>query len=113
MHASILLVLRRIKLMALASLVSGTCGLVGLTCGADEPSPVSAVSAFDGQKTEWPGGFNRYDFVMDEPTLAIRPSPAGKTGAPGQPWCVVVVPKKAIAGYPWSWRDLYPEQLLP
>jgi len=36
------------------------------TIGADE-------IPFEGEKTAWRGGFDRYDFVMDEKTLAIEP----------------------------------------
>src|SRR5258708_26917833 len=35
---------------------------------------------FDGEKTSWHDGFDRFDFVMDEETLAIAPfkAPAGE-----------------------------------
>lgn len=69
---------------------------------------------FEGQKSAWHDGFDRYDFIMDERTLAIEPyarpekekfgiadPPAGKRR------CVVVVPKQVAAGQPWSWRGCY------
>ena len=66
---------------------------------------------FEGEKTAWHDGFARYDFVMDEQTLAITPFqvPAGESFAvnpapKGQLRCVVVVPKTAAPGNPWSWR---------
>ena len=29
--------------------------------------------AFDGEKSTWHDGFDRFDFVMDEESLAIKP----------------------------------------
>ena len=59
----------------------------------------------------WRDGSARYDFVMDEQTLAISPSKAvtdGKeAGNPGSVRCILVVPKKPASGSPWSWRDLH------
>jgi hypothetical protein len=72
---------------------------------------------FDGPKTTWHEGFDRYDFIMDDATGAITPmtAPASEvTGfsvdvklTDGKRRCVVVVPKKAAPGYPWSWRGCY------
>jgi hypothetical protein len=70
--------------------------------------------AFQGDKIDW-HGFDRYDFVMDMQTLAITPfkAPAGEesgnlgTSDKGQLRCVVVVPKQAAPGNPWSWRGVY------
>ena len=69
---------------------------------------------FDGEKTSWHDGFDRYDFVMDEETLAIAPfkAPAGegfgvKDPAKGQRRCIVIVPRQAVPGNPWSWRGCY------
>ena len=73
--------------------------------------PISAV--FDGEKTAW-HGFDRYDFLMDENSLAIKPIKAAddekdgiKHQIEGQRRCVVVVPKTAAPGNPWSWRGCY------
>ena len=51
---------------------------------------------------------------MDEQTLAITPfkAPEGekfgvKDPAKGQRRCIVVVPKEAAPGNPWSWRGCY------
>jgi hypothetical protein len=67
-----------------------------------------------GDKIDW-HGFDRYDFVLDMQTLAITPfkAPAGEesgslgTSDKGQLRCVVVVPKQAAPGKPWSWRGVY------
>jgi len=69
---------------------------------------------FDGGKSTWHDGFVRYDFVMDDQTLAVtaftRPEKEGfAVGAPakGQRRCIVVVPNKPAAGNPWSWQGCY------
>ncbi len=70
--------------------------------------------AFQGDKIDW-HGFDRYDFVMDKQTLTITPfkAPAGEQSGEigisdeGQLRCVVVVPKQAAPGKPWSWRGVY------
>src|SRR5262249_32568152 len=68
---------------------------------------------FSGQKTAW-HGFDRYDFLLDDEKLTIQPMKAAaneKNGirgeVKGKRRCVVVVPKKAAAGRPWSWRGCY------
>jgi pimeloyl-ACP methyl ester carboxylesterase len=63
---------------------------------------------FDGPKTTW-HGFDRYNYVMDDATGAVKPAGAPSTlgqGATGRQ-CIVVVPKQPAAGYPWSWRACY------
>jgi pimeloyl-ACP methyl ester carboxylesterase len=70
--------------------------------------------AFQGDKIDW-HGFDRYDFVMDMQTLAITrfKAPVGEESGnlgssdKGQLRCVVVVPKQAAPGNPWSWRGVY------
>lgn len=64
-------------------------------------------------KTLW-HGFDRYDFVMDENTLAITPikAPADegdgiKGEIKGQRRGILVVPRQAATGNPWSWRGCY------
>jgi pimeloyl-ACP methyl ester carboxylesterase len=77
-------------------------------------APVAAQNSdFGSEKTSW-HGYDRYDFVMDEQTLEITPikAPEGEknsVGAPakGQRRCIVVVPKVAAAGNPWSWQACY------
>ncbi|HET6250865.1 MAG TPA: hypothetical protein VFE47_24455 [Tepidisphaeraceae bacterium] len=73
-----------------------------------------AYTPFNGEKTTWHDGFDRYDFVMDEQTLAITPFKApdkekfGVADPPaGKRRCIVIVPKQAAEGAPWSWRGCY------
>jgi pimeloyl-ACP methyl ester carboxylesterase len=89
---------------------------------ADDKSPAAPVSdaakvetpaSFTGEKSSW-HGFDRYDFLMDETTLALKPIKAApnegngiNNQAQGQLRCVVVVPKMAAEGKPWSWRGYY------
>jgi pimeloyl-ACP methyl ester carboxylesterase len=82
---------------------------ITLSSGVARSDPPS----FTGGHTSW-HGFDRYDFLMDESTFAIKPHTAGadegnavKTAVKGQYRCVVVVPKTAAAGNPWSWRGYY------
>src|SRR5260370_20842833 len=72
---------------------------------------------FAGEKTTWHEGFDRYDFIMDDATRAITPmtAPASEVTSfgidvsikDGKRRCVVVVPKKAAPGNPWSWQGCY------
>ncbi|HEY4325068.1 MAG TPA: hypothetical protein VGN20_13815 [Mucilaginibacter sp.] len=74
----------------------------------------SQQAVFNGEKSTWHEGFDRYDFIMDETTLAITPfkAPDGekfgiKEPPAGKRRCVVVAPKTPAAGNPWSWRGCY------
>src|SRR5258706_6911264 len=94
------------KLLAVAAVAFTVCGFVG-TIHAAEP-------AFDGGKSTWHDGFVRYDFTMDDETLALtpftRPEKEGfavGTPAKGQRRCIVVVPKNPAPGNPWSWQACY------
>ena len=72
---------------------------------------------FEGEKTTWHEGFDRYDFIMDDATGAITPmtAPASEVTSfgidvsikDGKRRGVVVVPKKAAPGNPWSWQACY------
>src|SRR5258705_9019556 len=72
---------------------------------------------FEGEKPNWHEGFDRYDFIMDDATGAIAPikAPASEVTSfgidpsvkGGKRRCVVVVPKKAAPGNPWSWQACY------
>jgi pimeloyl-ACP methyl ester carboxylesterase len=71
-------------------------------------------SQFAGAASTWREGFARYDFEMDEATLEITPFKRDKdekfavaNPAPGKRRCVVVAPKKAAPGNPWSWQGCY------
>jgi hypothetical protein len=73
----------------------------------------AAPPAFSGEKTTW-HGFDRYDFLMDEETQEITPFKAAESegdGVPdpakGQRRCILVTPKEAADGNPWSWRGCY------
>ena len=81
-------------------------------------SPISVRAAdyvpFDGAKSAWHDGFARYDYVMDEATLAITPfqaPPGEKFGVrdpeKGRRRCIVIVPKDPAPGNPWSWQGCY------
>src|SRR6202167_2871642 len=87
----------------------------GIPAGSSRAEATLQVPlAFQGDKIDW-HGFDRYDFVMDMQTLAITPftAPAGEESGnlgdsdKGQLRCVVVVPKQAAPGIPWSWRGVY------
>ncbi len=60
-----------------------------------------AYVPFEGEKTFWHDGFDRFDYVMDEESFVIMPfkRPEGEKFAVGNPAkgqrrCIVVVPKK-------------------
>jgi pimeloyl-ACP methyl ester carboxylesterase len=97
---------RPAKFIVWATIAASAFGLVGSTHGAD--------AAFDGGKSTWHDGFVRYDFVMDDETLAITPFTrpeseryAVGTPAAGKRRCIVVVPNKPAPGNPWSWQGCY------
>ncbi len=46
---------------------------LGQEKGSATPGRAVAYVPFDGEKTTWHDGFDRYDFVMDEESLAIKP----------------------------------------
>jgi pimeloyl-ACP methyl ester carboxylesterase len=78
------------------------------SCVADE------VPAFQGAKSAWHDGFSRYDYLLDEATGEISPFPAPEgerlgvgDPPPGKRRCIVVAPKVAAAGRPWSWQGCY------
>jgi len=73
-----------------------------------------APVSFEGEKTTWRDGFDRYDYVMDEQTNAITPIKAtaeegfgARPAEKGKLRCIVVAPKHAAPGNPWSWRGCY------
>jgi len=73
-----------------------------------------AYARFEGEMSTWHDGFDRFDFVMEEDGLAITPFKRVKSegfgvNAPekGRRRCVVIVPKQAAPGNPWSWRGCY------
>jgi pimeloyl-ACP methyl ester carboxylesterase len=83
-------------------------GSVVAVRGAEAPAQADAPSAgFDGARSTW-HGFDRHDYILDEATLAITPADDQARGSgKGQRRCIVVVPKAAALGKPWSWRGCY------
>src|SRR6516162_3497394 len=80
---------------------------------APQSSAGGAPPQFGGEKTSW-HGFDRYDFLMDEADLSIKPHKAFpdernavRTQVKGHYRYVVVAPKEPAAGHPWSWQGYY------
>ena len=92
-------------------------GLAALSRGFGDASDARAAEAylpFDGERTTWHEGFDRYDYVMDEDGFVITPfkRPAAEKYAVGNPpkgqrRCIVVAPKEPAPGNPWSWQACY------
>jgi hypothetical protein len=87
--------------------------LMGGGCASSHPPGEDNTAVQYQQKTAW-HGFDRYDFLIDEKTLAIKPIKAQpdegdgiKHQVKGQRRCILVMPKVAAAGNPWSWRGVY------
>ncbi len=91
------------------------CGVLSAVFGNRGVSRASeAYVPFEGEKTLWHDGFDRFDYVMDEESFVITPfkRPEGEKFAVGNPAkgqrrCIVVVPKKIAPGAPWSWQGCY------
>lgn len=73
------------------------------------------LKTFEGEKTSW-HGFDRYDYLMDMETMAIKhikATPQEGTGMndantpKGSIRCIVIVPKTAASGNPCTWRGFY------
>ncbi|GHT18355.1 hypothetical protein AGMMS4957_00510 [Bacteroidia bacterium] len=87
--------------------------ILGMFLGAIALANQVSAQPLQGGKTAW-HGFDRYDYVIDEQTLQLVPITAtAKEGngvaAPekGTRRCIVVVPKQAAEGNPWTWRGCY------
>lgn len=98
----------RSALMACAALSLCLALLACAPAGADD------VVSFEGEKSAWRDGFERYDFVIDESSLRIEPFKRDANEGfgtapppPGKRRCVVVAPHKPAPGNPWSWRGCY------
>jgi hypothetical protein len=70
------------------------------------------MEAFTGEKASW-HGFDRYDFFMQD-DLSLVPTTASASEGNGFKHqdgkgrrCIVVVPKTAAVGNPWSWQGCY------
>jgi pimeloyl-ACP methyl ester carboxylesterase len=88
-------------------------GLAAILVACFATRGAAETPSFDGEKTAW-HGFDRYDFLMDQSTFAVKPIKAApdersgiKGDVKGQWRCIVVVPKQAAPGNPWSWRGCY------
>ncbi len=96
----------RIVAIAFASMILTSID----TKAADDPPTIKIA------KPAWQDGSAHYEFVMDEQTLSIKPAAAvtdenGGGDAPVR--CILVVPKRAVPGNPWSWRDLHRKHQPP
>src|SRR5215831_2255816 len=96
-----------LELLAVAAMVAAILDAFG------QEQKQSVANGFTGEKTSW-HGFDRFDFLLDESALTVRPikaSPDEENGIKGQVngqvRCVVVVPREAFPGKPWSWRGRY------
>lgn len=90
--------------MPTSNLLVNLCALLAAShLGQAQDAP----AAFDGTPTSW-HGFDRYDYLLDEATLAIKPAdPAVPGDVPGQRRCLVVAPRTPAPGRPWSWQGCY------
>jgi pimeloyl-ACP methyl ester carboxylesterase len=95
--------------------VFGLAAVLGAAALWAGPAPTAAAQGpqFGGEKTAW-HGFDRYDFLMNEADLSIRPHKAApdegnavRAVVKGHLRCVVVAPKTAAPGNPWSWQGYY------
>jgi pimeloyl-ACP methyl ester carboxylesterase len=93
--------------LGLAGCIRLTFIAATIACASRSAFAAESYTPFTGDKSAW-HGFDRYDFLMDEQTLALKPTTAGPIGSVnGQRRCIVVVPKQPAAGNPWSWRGCY------
>src|SRR4051812_32235351 len=90
-------------------LISASCSLIPVPAAVAD-----AYQAFEGEKSPWHAGFDRYDYLMDEEPLDIQPFQRDgderfgiKDPPKGKRRCVVIVPRKPALGIPWSWRGCY------
>ncbi len=90
---------------AIAPFVFASICSASIDLGAADPP-----RAVESARAAGPDGRARYEFVMDEQTLAIKPitvAPDDIAASDGPVRCVLVVPTRPAAGNPWSWRDLH------
>ena len=75
---------------------------VVLVLGPNVAAGAKAYAPFEGEKTSW-HGFDRYDFLMDEQTLAITPLEAttdDKARSDARARCILVAPNRPAPGKP-------------
>ena len=89
------------KLFVRLILIGTACSLIPAQATAGDAKP------FEGKKSSWHDGFDRYDYLIDEETLAIQPFERGdderfgiKDPPPGKRRGVVIVPRAARIGQP-------------
>jgi len=88
--------------------------LIVATLGNRSNTKGAEYTPFRGEKSAWHGGFDRYDLELDEQTLAVAPFKRDadegfgvKAPPRGKRRCLVVVPRQAAPGNPWTWRGCY------
>ena len=88
------------------------CEIVGLR--SQMPRPGEVASSLARSRLRFGSGRWLFVMFMDEASLEIVPfkrpdSEHDAVGDPpkGQRRCIVVAPKKAAPGYPWSWQGCY------
>ena len=87
-----------------------------IVCTFSNAKAADGYVPFVGDKIDW-HGYDRYDFIMDDATGAITPIKAPEKEATsfavdatvkdGKRHAIVVVPKNAAPGNPWSWQGCY------
>jgi pimeloyl-ACP methyl ester carboxylesterase len=92
-----------------AAVVTATTLFFRSSSVADE-----SYTPFDGSKSSWHEGFDRYDYLIDEASLEIQPFQRDEREhfgvadpPPGKRRCIVVVPWRPAFGNPWSWQGCY------
>ena len=90
--------------------------LAGRVFASSAAKAADGYVPFEGEKITW-HGYDRYDFIMDDATGAITPFKAPEKEATsfaveagwkdGKRRAVVVVPRKAAPGNPWSWQAFF------
>jgi hypothetical protein len=80
----------------------------------EKAAAVDPTPLFEGEKSTWHDGYARFDYLMDDATFEIQPFKRNadekfgiKDPPQGKHRCVVIVPRKAAEGNPWSWRGCY------
>src|SRR6266700_1487054 len=98
------------RLFGICGICIGVLLVTVILWTAKEAMAAEGYTPFDGEKTAWHGGFERYDFIMVDANGAITPMKAPEketagfgidaTLKDGKRRCVVIVPKKAAPRYP-------------
>jgi hypothetical protein len=104
---------KEITQTGLNNLLFVTCCFVFLITLSPQAAKCQQL-VFNGEKSTWHEGFDRYDFIMDDATLEITPFKKPDKEKfnigdppPGKHRCILIAPKSPAAGNPWSWRGCY------